>query len=99
MQAPRRPAPAVSVILGQEAATWPELGVIGGVVLAIVVLGMRRVWLFTWQHEAILGGERARREIAEREAAEWKRLALEQAGLLRRSVQVTEKLTDQAVTP
>lgn len=77
---------------------------IGAVVLAIVVLGIRRVWIFTWVHDRIVDGKDAQLalltaelERERRARQDWERMALLQVGAIERTVQTTTEIVQKVV--
>lgn len=75
---------------------WAQTGVIGGLVLLIVITGYRRLWVFYWVHRDIVDGLKAQLEASRIEKNEWKRMALQQVGIIENTVDRTAKLVYRA---
>jgi cell division protein FtsL len=81
-------------VLAQDVPTldWAGLGVLGTLVLLVVVTGVKKIWVFKWAHDVIVGQLEA--ELARERTAriEWQTLALTQAGMLERTVEKTTEI-------
>lgn len=88
---------------------WAQTGIIGGLVLLIIWTGVKKVWLFKWQHDEIAQGLREQCKIKDEQLAyraaetqEWKQIAREGAGVLEKTVDraavLVEKATPDVVT-
>jgi hypothetical protein len=92
------------VIAQEPPIDWVQTGVIGGIVLLVVWSGLKRKWLFYFQHdEAMAQKDKAIADKAEQirlktmESAEWKMIALKQAGILEQAVERTATIVTRAI--
>lgn len=78
---------------------WAQTGVIGGLVLLVIITGVKRIWLFYWVHDEIVRGLREQITTKTTEADEWKRMALSGVGAVERTVDRTSNLIERATIP
>lgn len=83
---------------------WAQTGIIGGLVLLIIWTGVKRVWLFKWTHDEIIQGKDRELKLKDdqlairtAEAAEWKTIARQGAGVLEKTVDRAAVLVEKAV--
>ena len=102
---------ASKLIAAETGADWAQTGILGAVVLALVIAGTKRVWMFTWTHNDLMAGkdrelaakdeqlkiERIQCERERGEKEEWKMMSLTQAGLLHETVERTTRVVERVV--
>jgi hypothetical protein len=76
---------------------WPEVGVIGVLVLGIVWTGFKRKWVFGWIFDQTMAGLQEQLRLKSIEANEWKRLALIQGGIIEQTVERTSAIVRKVV--
>ena len=82
---------------GVSEIDWAQTGMIGFLVLSVLWAGIRRKWIFVWQHDEITQALKEDLAREREESREWRTLALTQAGLLEATVERTTKIVHKVV--